>query len=377
MIMFDKLKTGKLVLDVSVPIPEKFLNLLWKENVIIEKANRIDITTIRLEIDYENYSEVEKVVKKCRGKVKIIHREGFIFVVSRMKKQISLIIGGVVFIGGLYLLSNQIWAVDISTKENIAPYEIRKELTELGVKPGISKGDINVYALEKKLEDINSNILWIRARIEGSTLKIVIEEKVTPPKLTNAHIGDCVAGMDGEIKRVYVNSGTAKVVSGDIVREGDVLISGIQGREGDEYQVPAKGTVIANTFYEKEMELQISGKKLERTGHIDNDVYLNICGRKIYLKKAINKFKYYDKIETNRGVINEVMYFQREEKEVNENKDEIVKKAANQLEESLLKSLTNDAKITNKEINVQDIEDGKVRIKVMFLVEQNIAMTPN
>jgi similar to stage IV sporulation protein len=377
MIILNKLKTGKLTLDVSVPIPEKFLNLLWKENIKVAKANRIDITTIRLEIDYEDYANVETTVKKCKGKIKVIQRQGLIFTVYSMKKQISLIISGVIFIGGLYLLSNQIWSIDISTKENIAPYEIRKQLTELGVKPGVGKGDINVYSLEKKLEDINSDILWIRARIEGSTLKIKIEEKVTPPRLSNIPIGDCVASIDGEIKRVYVNSGTSKVTPGDIVKEGTVLISGVQGREGEEYAVPAKGTVIANTFYEKEMELQITGKKLEKTGKVDSDIYLQVGGRKIYLKKVINKFKYYDKIETNKGFINKVMYFEREEKEINENRSEVITKATNQLEKSLLKSLSNDAKITNKEINVQDIEDGKIRVKVMFLVEQNIVRTAN
>lgn len=377
MMILNKMKTGKLILDVSVPIPEKFLNLLWRENVKISKASRIDITTVRLEINYEDYKEVENAVKKCKGKMKVVSREGFVFITYRMKKQISLIIGGVVFVCGLYLLSTQIWAIEISTKENIAPYEIRKQLTELGVKPGIGKSDIDVYALEKKLEDINSDILWIRARIEGSTLKLVIEEKVTPPKIANAPVGECVAAVDGEIKRVYVNSGTAKVNPGDIVRSGDVLIKGVQGKEGEEYAVPAKGTVIANTFYEKEMELQVSGKRLEKTGKKDDDIYLNFAGKKIYLKKAINKFKYYDKIETNKGFINKVLYYQREEKEVKEDKNEMVNKAASELEKSLLKTLSNDAKITNKEINVQDVEDGRIRVKVMFLVEQNIAKFAN
>ncbi|MDS0524051.1 sporulation protein YqfD [Clostridium sp. SHJSY1] len=375
--ILNKMRTGKITLDVSVPMPEKFLNLLWKENVNVSRAVRSDITTIRLEVNYEDYKEVERAVKKCKGKIKVVNRQGFIFIIYRMKKQISLIIGGAIFVCGLYLLSTQIWAIEISTKENIAPYEIRKQLTELGVKPGIGKSDINVYSLEKKLEDINSDILWIRARIEGSTLKIVIEEKVTPPKITGAPIGECVAAVDGEIKRIYVNSGTAKVNPGDIVKAGEVLISGVQGREGEEYAVPAKGTVIANTFYEKEMEIQVSGKKIEKTGKTDSDIYLNFWGKKIYLKKAINKFKYYDKIDTNKGFISKVLYYEREEKEVNKEKNEEVNKAASQLEKSLLKTLSNDAKISNKEINVQDIGEGKMRVKVMFLVEQNIAKVNN
>lgn len=54
---------------------------------------------------------------------------------------------------------------------------------------------------------------------------------------------------------------------GDIVKKGDDLILPIQGREGFQMEVKPSGTVIANTFYDKFMEIQVSGEKLERTGN--------------------------------------------------------------------------------------------------------------
>jgi len=313
--LLEKLKVGRITLEVSAPVPEKFLNLLWSKGVEIKNINRLDITTLRLEIGYLEYKEVEKAAKKCKGKIHIVSRGGLIFLIIRLKRQVSLIAGSLVFLGGLYLLSTHLWAIEITTKENVAPFEIRKQLAQLGIKPGISKNDINVYTLEKKIENINSNILWIRTRIEGSTLKVVIEEKVTPPTINNDTVsGDCVAKMDGEIKRIYIKSGTAKVAPGNMVKEGDILIKGVEGKEGGEYSVAAKGTVIANTFYEKEMEVKISGTKLEKTGEKNEDLYLEFFNKKIYLKKAINNFKYYDKIDNNNGFINQVTYFEREKR---------------------------------------------------------------
>ena len=233
---------------------------------------------------------------------------------------------------------------------------------------------MDVYLLEKKVESLNKDILWIRARIEGSTLKIIIEEKVTPPEIKEDGGGDCIAKMDGEIKRIYVSNGTAKVNPGDIVKAGDVLISSIQGREGDEYSVNAKGTVIANTFYEKEMELLIKGKKIESTGRKDKDIYLNFWGNKIYLKKAINNFKYYDKIKDESNFISKVTYFERDEKEVDLEKSIEVENGAMKLEKSLIKDLSNDAKVTDKKVEAQDLGNGKVRVKVIFVVEQNIIL---
>ncbi|PRR83920.1 sporulation protein YqfD [Clostridium vincentii] len=370
----EKFKIGRITLEVSAPVPEKFLNLLWNKGVRIKYVNRININTLSLEIGYGEYKEVEKAAKKCKAKIRIVSRDGLIFLIIRVKRKISLLAGVLVFLGGLYLLSTHLWAIEITTKQNVAPFEIRKQLADLGIKPGLSKNNINVYTLEKKIEDVNSNILWIRARIEGSTLKVVIEEKVAPPKIIKVDtVGDCVAKMDGEIKRIYIKSGTSNVAPGDMIKEGDVLIKGIEGKEGGEYSVDATGTVIANTFYEKEMEIKTSGTKLEKTGEKDNDIYLEFFNKKIYLKKAINNFKYYDTIDNKKGFINQVTYFEREKNEIKINQEEAVVDATVQLEESLSKALSNDVKISNKEVHVEDIGDGVIRIKVMFLVEQNIA----
>lgn len=372
--MNNNIKKGKVILEISSPMSEKILNLLWSKNIRLFKVIRINITTIRIEIEYENYDVVKDILDKCNGKVDIISESGLIFILKGMKKQLSLIVGIIAFVVVLYSLSNHVWAIEINTKENISPYEIRKELKSLGVIGGINKKDLNVYSLEKKLEDLNSDILWIRARIEGSTLKIIIQEKVTPPTISEKPTGDCTATMDGEVKRIYVNSGTAKVAPGDFVKMGDTLISSVVGREGDEYESYAKGTIIANTFYEKEMEVQVSGTKMERTGKKDKDIYLNFWGKKIYLKKVINTFDDYDKIENNNGILNNNIYFEREEKEVNINRDEAVKESAQKLEESLLKSLSNEAKIVDKNIQITEVDKNKVRINVMFVVEQNIAI---
>ena len=371
--ILDKLKVGNIIVEISEKSPERILNLLWNSGIKSKNIVKIDITTIRLEIEYNDYNEVVGTVKRCGGKIKIISKNGWVFLISRLKRQISLVLGLLIFIIGIFYLSTYIWAIDIQTGNNLSPYQVRKELKKIGIEPGIKKSKIDVYDIEDKAEDINSDILWIRARVEGATLKIVIEEKVNPPKPVSDTSGDCVAKIGGEVKRVFVSSGTSNVSPGDFVNEGDVLIKGMQGKEGEEYEVPAKGIVIANTFYEKEMEVQVSGSKLEKTGKRGRDIYLSFFGRKIYLKKAINNFKYYDKIEDEKGFIKTTTYFERAEKEVNLDKEEAIKTATEQLTESFVRTLSNDYKIANKDVYTEDIGEGKLRVKVTFVVEQDIA----
>lgn len=50
-------------------------------------------------------------------------------------------------------------------------------------------------------------------------------------------------------------------------------------------------------------------------------------------------------------------------------------KATSLLEESLRRNLTNTAKIIKRDVFVKDIDGGKIRIRVTFVVEQDIAHT--
>lgn len=371
--MNENLNKGIVIIEVLVPYPEKFLNLLWNNNIEISSAKRISITTLRITINYRDFDDVVTLIKKVGGKYKVVAKKGNVFLIMRLKSKKTLLIGVVLFLGILYGLSTYVWGIEIKTGDNVSPYEIRQDLKKIGIKPGMRKKDIDVYTLETKLEEINKDILWLRIRIEGSTLKVLIEEKVNPPKQEEVAVGDCTAEMGGEIKRIYVTSGTAMVTPGDFVKEGDVLITGIQGKEGGEYNVEAKGTVIANTFYERAMEVQISGTKMERTNKTDKDIYLNLWGVKIYLKKAINTFEYYDKIKENNGIFNVVHYYEKKEKEVNVERDKAIEEAIIKLEESLKKNLNNDAIISDRNVSVEDLSDGKIKVKVIFIVEQDIA----
>jgi len=371
--MFSSLKSGQVTIEINALMPEKILNAFWNNQIYTCNIVKVNLTTVRVTIYYRDYKDAEILIKKYRGKVKIVKTSGMIVLLMKMRRKLSLVIGMGLFFVVIYILSNYIWAIDIETQRNLSPFEVRQQLSSIGIKPGLNKSQVNVYEIEKKMEDLNSQIMWIRVRIEGSTLKLVIKEKVNPPATEKTLYNQVVAKMDGEVKRVYTNSGNPAVVPGDIVKKGDDLILPIQGREGFEMEVKPSGTIIANTFYDKFMEVQISGEKLERTGNKNSDIYLNFFGKKVYLKKAINQFESYDKIEEKDGFFNKITYFEKKGISVNLDKESTVKEATEKLESSLKKTLSNDAKIIDKKATVEDIEGGKILINVIFTVEQDIA----
>lgn len=368
----NNIKKGKITVEIKLLNPEKILNILWNNDIKVSNIRKMDIATLRVDINYNDYKELKEVINRLNGKMDIIGSKGSIFLAGRLKKKVSLVIGAMIFLGIIFFLSNFIWGVEIETKKNVSPFEIRQQLYSMGIKPGILKKSLEVKDVEKKLEDINSDILWLRVRIEGSTVKVLIEEKVNPPEKEVAPLGNLIAKMDGQVNRVYTYSGKSIVKTGDMVKVGDVVIAGVDGTGEQEFKVAPKGIVMANTFYEKTMETKISGTELVRSGKKDSDIYLSILGKKIYIKKAIKGFKEYDKIEESGKILNKVVYFEREEKNVELTKEEAISNSKLSLEKSLLNELTREATIVDRIVNTDETSDGIIKVRIVFVVEQNI-----
>lgn len=368
----EGIKKGKIKVEILVKDIEKILNILWLQNIAVSKVIKVNITTLRLEVDYINYGRLCEVVRSVGGKVRVLEGKGLIFLLGKMKKRYSIVIAVVVFFAIIYFLSMYIWSIDITVGKNVTPFEIREQLKEIGVSPGVRKSSLDEKEIERKLESLNSEILWLRVRVEGSTLKVVITEKVNPPVKDEDKYGNLVADMDGQIKRIYTYSGRAVVKNDDIVKKGAVVIEGIDGNEGGEYVVRPRGMVIANTFYEKEMNIKISGVEYKRSGNKDLDIYIELFGKKIYLKKSTKDFEKYDKIEKSGKIFNEVIYYERVASTIEITESEGVKSVLDTLEKSLSKDLKRDSKIIDKIVTKERIDDEYLNIKVVFVVEQNI-----
>ncbi|MEG0297852.1 MAG: sporulation protein YqfD [Clostridium sp.] len=368
----EELRKGRITVRVRMMSPERILNILWGRDIKVSNIKKEDVVTIFFDIDYNDYNDVQDIVKRCGGKVKITRTKGSLFLFLKAKRSFSLVIGGMLFFCIIYYLSTFVWSVEINTTKNVSPYEIRKILYNGGIIPGTKKSDMDVKEIERLIENSNRDVLWVRARVEGSSLRVFIEEKVNPPVIEIGEYGNLVANMDGEVDRVYVYSGRAIKKPGDIVKKGDVLIEGITGSEGHETEVPPKGVVIANTFIEKTMVVQMNGVEKQRSGNKDSDIYIEIFGKKFYIKKAIKDFDEYDRIEESGKLFNKVVYFEKVDTEIALTKDEAIKKATTELEESLKNELTREAIIVEKGVNTEIDGDSNLIVKVSFVIEQNI-----
>lgn len=372
---FSKYKSGIITIEIQSHIPEKFINLLWKNGVQIKNIRKESITTMYMDISLRDYGSVEDIAHKTRTKVKVVSRKGISFFLIKMRRRAALVGGGAVFAFMLYYLSGYVWKIDIQTESNLSPYEIRQQLTAFGIVPGIKKNKVDVYKLQENMIKNNENVMYFKARIDGARLYVSAVEKVTPPKVVQENNpASLVAKKDGQIARVYTSAGTPAVKTGDIVKAGQVLVKGEQGKEGSTYVVHAKGKVFANTFYEEMKIVPIKGVKKERTGNEIQNIYINILGKKLYLKNSLNKFKSYDKIVEKDSFIKKEIYYEVREKSYGLDIQEVVNATSKELYDKILQSLDKAVVVKDKKVESEPIEDN-LKVRVLVTAEEDIAVS--
>ena len=150
----------------------------------------------------------------------------------------------------IFFLLQFIWNIQISGA-GIYRGEINQWLQEQGIGAGSYKNNINLNKLCEDLLFRLPHITWVRAQIQGFSLKIDITEGIPFPDTPDpGKKGNIVAACDGVIQTIDVFSGTAAVSPGETVREGQVLIRGAErnGPDDSVISVQARGKITARTW---------------------------------------------------------------------------------------------------------------------------------
>lgn len=365
---------------------EKFLNIAIKSGINIYNVKRINITTLFMKIDIRNYIKLRKILKKTNCKLYIINKKGLPFITFNIKKRKAFVFGIFIFILSIFVLSSFIWSIKIYGAKTISIDEIRNNLSEIGVKPGVFKLNIPVVDVEKKMLINMSKLSWIKLKIVGTRVEVEVKERALAPKeILEDTPCDIIADRDAIILNIQTQKGNATVSNGDPVKKGQILVSGqIKINENDIKYVHAAAAIEARTWYElstavtyKKIQEVKSGNKIER-------IYIVIGNSKYMLKNENIEYKYYEKVTRSikplqtdlfelpiELIIEE--YYEKIHKEIILSEDEAKKEAIDIIEKEILQKIKSDAKILNKKINITKNSDMLI-VNAIYETKENIGI---
>ena len=214
-------------------------------------------------------------------------------------------------IGALLLLllllggTGVVWRVEVEGNEKISDSEIVEGLAELGFGIGTRMDSNDMDALSYAYRLSNPEIAYMSIYTVGTTAFVKVIETDAPAeedKVPSAP-GDLVACEDGIIYETDVLHGTLAVRVGQVVKKGDILVSGIVKGAHADILLSAEGAVYAAV----EEELCVTVPLLQSVPYVKECC---LGGLRInFFGKSINIFENTGKKDTTYGTIDKEKCF--------------------------------------------------------------------
>ena len=377
---------GRVTVRLSGKGNERFLNMLARNGYLIWNVKRKGPDTIQFSLRLADAFQIRRHIRGSGLKLSFISRKGFPFLIKRMFKNSGFLIGGFLFLFLFMLLSNIVWGIEIKGAKPETEYQIRKELDKIGVKPGKLMFFLDsVETIQKNLTNEVNAITWVGVELRGTTYHLRVVEKNEPKEMEYLTPRHLIAKKEAVVVNYFIEKGKKLFDVNDRVVPGQMLVSGLIGREGEEDAVAAKGEVWGETLYKGYAELPLSATFQVFNGLEQQKHFLRFGGVSIPVWGFGKvEFKNYETETTEATLkvykwklpvayINKTM---REREEVTRvyTKDEAVKKAAELAKLDLKKRLDEDAIIKEEKILHRTNSNGKVKLSILYTVIENIAI---
>ncbi|WML54099.1 sporulation protein YqfD [Neobacillus sp. PS3-12] len=249
---------GEVTTKVTGKGIERFLNVLTRNGLHIWNVKRHGTETVTFKIRVRDAFKIRPFVKQSGCEVSFLQRNGAPFLFKRMLKNSGFVLGAVLFLFIIILLSNVVWGIDIKGAKPATEYKIRKELDKMGVKIGKVQFFIdNVDTIQKKLTDNIGAITWVGVELKGTTYQLQVVEKKQPKEPEQPAPRNLIATKKATIVKMEVEKGQKLVDIHDQVVPGQIIVSGLIGKEGEEIPIAAKGKVWGETWYKSHVELPL------------------------------------------------------------------------------------------------------------------------
>lgn len=368
---------GYVIIRVEGLTLERLLNLAATYDIYLWDVKRHSNIVLEMKSTTKGFKELKNIVKKVGCRVEIKKKEGLPFFIMKLKERKMLAIGFLLFWVAIFLLTSTIWKIEILGNEQTPREEIISLLKENNISTGKIKYQFEKETIKDILIDNYDYFSFISVNIKGTKLTIEIKEQDLPPeKVDKNYPCHIVAKKKGVIVKIVSKNGKSVVEKGQVVSEGEILITGILTNESlmQEILVHSEGEVLALTRYSSVVKEPIIKYEEKYTGKVYKQRGLKIKDKGIRFIKGEIPFSNYKEFILEKDLINldkydidfpikivDYEYREVEIKEVKQNIDFL--KKANQIE-------------ATKEINKQLSPNVKIQSKnTRHQIDENILTT--
>lgn len=386
--VFNRLR-GFVRLELHGRKLEKLLNELTARRYAVWDIRRTGPDAVGLCISLRDFFRLRTLCKETgsRVRIRIRERHGFPFALDKLGRRKMFLTGFGLFFVSIFILSSLVWRVDVEGYDKLTPGEVLQAAKEQGIyrfqwKFRLDEPD----KLSRELQSRLPGTAWVGVDIQGTRIHIKVVESARPEQRELQSPRHLVATKNALVTSILAEKGKPLVRPKMNVSKGDILISGIIGNETNQETVVAQGTVRGIVWEEATVEIPLTLTRKVYTGESQTRSYLVIGNRGLqvsgYGKAPFGQSETISERKTVHwrnwalpfGWLKETELESRVE-EIPLDPEEAKRIALEQARAEVVADAGKDAVWRGEKIILHEKSDnGKVYMKVLFEVEQQIAI---
>jgi len=294
---------GYVKIDMTGFMVERLINLAAQRGVLFWDVQRAKVA-ISAKVSRRDYARLLEMAVRTGTKLAATGHIGLPTIFGRFRKRLLLLLGCAAFVIGLVVLTSFIWRIDISGTDRLDADEVLEYLAENGFDIGTFRHGIAYRDVESLLMARFEDIAWVSLVINGTSAHIRLVETIPAPHIVDLSTPtDIVAAKDGIILQMATSLGTPLFVPGDVVRAGEVLVSGrltigVEGEPQTHEYVRAQSEIWARLYYEINFDIPLVFYEKTFTGRARGVYSIMVGGRQFTLPHRSHNFIYYQAIES-------------------------------------------------------------------------------
>lgn len=277
----------------------KALNIILINSLSYIKTDFLKNGDLKITIFLKNKEKFEKCFNENNFDIKFKKEIGLIAKLKQNKHRIGFLIGFMFLLSSAFISSKFVWTINVYGNETLNENEVISELNNVNFHIGSFIPFVDYKELHNEILLNSDKISWISVNISGSVANVFVKEKFKEISKEEIKFSNVVSKYDGQIISINVIDGEKQVSIGDVVKKGDLLISGVidSQSQGVRYE-NAKGEIKA--YVNKEIEIKIPYNTYEKhyTGKVYEDKQYIIFNNFLnFYKKYSNYGTFCDTIE--------------------------------------------------------------------------------
>lgn len=242
---------GYWIMEITGASPDWALNRMAACRIPMWGLRWLDAMTVQICVFQRDVPEIQKIAAETMCEAYVMTKLGIKAALHGVFRPV-LLLGLVAVLLLVGVVPKFLLFFQVTGQENVPQEQILRALESLDVTVGIYGPNVKPQWIKDHILQLIPQLQWITVTQHGCMAQVVVRERPKTPQITQRKgFANVVAAKPGLIVSQSILAGQAVKQVGDVVTEGELLVSGVVDLERVLSLQYAQAEIFARTWYRK------------------------------------------------------------------------------------------------------------------------------